>query len=114
MKDVDIQKFYITDPFTENICTFLGCEFGEDSGRKAILVCALYGLNSDVAAFRNHLADCMHHLVFLPCSSDLYLWMNPMVSPEDGFNYYTDVLIYVDDVMVIHHDAENLLRIIDK
>ena len=34
--------------------------------------------------------------------------------PEDGFDYYAYVLIYVDNVMVIHHDAESVLRRIDK
>ena len=56
----------------------------------------------------------MHHLGFLPCPSDLDLWMNPMVRPDDGFNYHADILIYVDDVMVIHHDTESVLRRIDK
>ena len=32
-----------------------------------------------------------------------------MVSPKDGFYHYTYVLIYVDDVMVINHDAESVL-----
>ena len=32
-----------------------------------------------------------------------------MLRPEDGFDYYAYVLIYVDDVMVIHHDAESVL-----
>ena len=66
------------------------------------------------AAFRNHLADCMNHLGFLPCLSDLYLWMNPMVRNDYGFNYYAYVLIYADDVMVIHHDTEGVIRRIDK
>ena len=30
---------------------------------------------------------------------------NPMVRPDDGFFYHEYFLIYVDDVMVIHHDA---------
>ena len=37
-----------------------------------------------------------------------------MVRPDDRFNYYAYVLIYVDDVMVIHNDAESALRTIDK
>ena len=37
-----------------------------------------------------------------------------MVRPEDGFKCYSYVLIYVDDVMVIHNDAEILLWRIDK
>ena len=56
----------------------------------------------------------MHHLGFLPCPDDLDLWMKPTLRPEYGFKYYAYVLIYVDDVMVIHHDAESVLRIIDK
>ena len=36
-----------------------------------------------------------------------------MVKPEYGFIYYTYVLIYVNDVKVINHDAENVLRRID-
>ena len=73
------------------------------------MVRALYGLKSDGSAFQNHLVDCMHHLVFLPCPADQDLWMNPMARPYDGFDYYSYVLIYVDDVMVIHHDTESVL-----
>ena len=36
-----------------------------------------------------------------------------MVRPEDGVKYYTCILIYVDDVMVIHHDYESILIRID-
>ena len=101
-------------PVTEKIQTVLGPEFGEDSGRKAIVVQAHYGLKSAGAVFWNHLADCMNNLGFLLCPSDLDLWMNPMVRPDDGFNYYAHVLIYVDDVMVIRHNVESGIRRIDK
>ena len=101
----DIQNAYITATFTGNILTVLDPEFGEDDGRKDIVVQSIYVLKSAGSTFWNHLADCMHHLGFLPCPSDLDLWMNPMVRPDDGFNYYANVLMYVDDVMVIHHDA---------
>ena len=37
-----------------------------------------------------------------------------MVRPDDGFNDYAYVLVYVGNVMVIHHDAESVLRRIDK
>ena len=40
--------------------------------------------------------------------------MKPTVRPEDGFNCYVCVLIYVYDVMVIHHDTESVLRRIYK
>jgi hypothetical protein len=40
--------------------------------------------------------------------------MQAEVFPSDGFKYYAYVLLYVDDVLVIHHDAEDLLLHLDK
>ena len=87
IKVTDIQNAYITAPVTEKIWTNLGLEFGEYSGRKAIIGRVLYGLKIAGAAFQNHLTDCMHSLGFLTCLDNLYLWMNPMVRHEGGFNY---------------------------
>ena len=53
-------------------------------------------------------------MVVLPFPVDLDICMKPMVRPNGGFNYYAYVLIYLDGMMVIHHDAENVLRIIYK
>jgi len=98
---------------TEKIWCILGPEFGDDAGKKAIVVRALYGLKSAGAAFRNHLADCMIHLGWELCKADQDLWMKPEIRPEDGFKYYAYVLIYVDDILVVHHQAENALKEID-
>ena len=40
--------------------------------------------------------------------------MMAMVCPSNGHEYYAYVLIYVDNVMVIQHDAEAVLLRIDK
>ena len=71
-------------------------------------------MNSARAAFWYYQADCIHHLGFISCPADLDLFIKNMLSPEDGFNYYAYVFIYVDDVMVVYHDDENVLRRIDK
>ena len=71
-------------------------------------------MKSDGDTFWNHLAECIHHLEFLPCPYDPDLWMKPMVRPEDEFKYYACALIYLDDVMVILHDSESVLIRIDK
>ncbi len=42
---------YITAPVKEKVWTILGPEFGLDSGKRAIIVHALYGLKSAGAAF---------------------------------------------------------------
>ena len=105
-KVADIQNSYIPAHVTEKIWKVLGPEFGEDYGRKAIVVHALYGLKSARDAFWNLLDDCMHHFGLLPCPADLYLFMKPMVRYDDGFNYY--------DMMFIHYYAESVLRRIYK
>ena len=105
VKVADIQNAYITAPVIEKIWTVLGQYFGEDVGRNSIVVRALYGLKSAGSAFWNYLADCMHHLVFLMCPADLDIWMNPMLSPNNGFGYYAYFLMYVENVIAIHHGA---------
>ncbi len=55
----DILNAYITAPITEKVWTVLGPEFGQDAGRSAIFMRALYGLKSVGAAFHAHLASCM-------------------------------------------------------
>jgi hypothetical protein len=114
VKVSDIENAYITAPCSEKIWTVLGPEFGSDAGKTAIVVRALYGVKSAGASFRNHLADCMKHLGFAPCLTDPDLWMQAEVRPYDGFKYYAYVLLYVDDVLVIHHDAEDVLLCLDK
>ena len=37
-----------------------------------------------------------------------------MVRPDDGHEYYAYILCYVDDVLSIAHDAENVLKPLDK
>ena len=114
VKASDVLGAYLTAPCEEKVYTKLGPEFGVDAGKRAIIVRALYGLASSGASFSRHIADCMHFLGYKPCRADPDLWMKPMVRPEDGFKYYAYVLLYVDDVLAIGHDAESLIKGLDK
>jgi len=113
VKAGDIENAYITAPCQEKIWTKLGPEFGADEGKKAIIIRAIYGLKSSGAAFRSHLADCMTTLEYKSCRADNDLWMKRETNAE-GLSYYSYVLCYVDDIMVIHHDAMPVLMKIDK
>jgi hypothetical protein len=62
----------------------LGPEFGDDAGKRVIIVRALYGMKSASAAFMNHLAGCMKHLGWSPCRADRDLWMNVETRLDDG------------------------------
>ena len=56
-------------------------------------------------AFQNHLSDFMKHLRYTPCHANTDIWLKPMFRPSARFNYYGYILLYFDDVMVVHHDA---------
>ena len=110
----DVLNAYITAPIEEKIWTVLGPEFGGDEGKKALVVRALYGLKSAGAAFRAHLGRCMRGLGYTPCLADPDLWMKREVRPDDNFVYYSYILCYVDDILVVHHAPKGILTEIDK
>ena len=111
VKAGDVMNSYVTAPFSKKIWTVLGKEFGADQGQKAIMVRAIYGLKSSGAVFHAHLADCMRNNGYTPCRGENDLWMKPEIEP-DGDEYYSYILCYVDDVLVVHHDAmTNLMKI---
>jgi len=113
VKAGDIMNAYVTAPITEKVWTILGAEWGALAGKKAIIVRALYGLKSAGAAFRAYLADCMRHLGYESCKADNDLWYKAEVDPH-GMEYYSYILCYVDDILVIHHDAMTTMTKIDK
>ena len=88
VKCCDVMYAYIQAPVTEKIWTTLGSEFGQDAGKKAIIVRAIYGLKSSGAAFRKHLGECMSGLGYKPCLADPDLWLKPE-SRKDGTSYYS-------------------------
>ena len=113
VKAADVQNAYLTAPTTEKVWTICGQEFGPDAGKKAIIVRALYGLKGSGASYRNHIAKCMRHLGYESCLADPDLWLKAKTRPEDGFQYYSYVLIYVDDILIISHEAMEDLSNID-
>ena len=90
----------------------MGTDHAEDEGKKAIIVRDLYCLKSSGADFRAHLCESMASLGYKPCLADPDLWLK--AQNQNGIDYYSYILCYVDDIMVIHHDARPILDRIDK
>ena len=109
----DVMNAYITAPCREKIWTTLGPEWGEDQGKKAIVVRALYGLKSSGAAFREHLGRFMSDMGYKPCKADPDLWMKEQTN-KAGTDYYSYILCYVDDLLVLHHDPKKVMDRINK
>ena len=110
VKVADIINAYLCAPNTEKNWTVLGPEFGEDTGKKALIFRALYGQKSSGVSFRNHISDCLRHLGYTLCRVNADIWMKPAVPPGDGFRYYPYVLTYVDEILVMHNDAMTTLN----
>jgi hypothetical protein len=86
----------------------------DDAEKRSLIVRALYGLKADGAYFRNHLAEYMKHLGWHPCRSDRDLWMKAEKCPDDGVSYWAYILIYVDDIVCVHHDPGSPLENLDE
>jgi hypothetical protein len=114
IKMADIENAYLTAPITEKIWNVLGPEFGGDAGKRALIVRALYGLKSAGAAFRNHIDECMPHLGWKPCRADRDLWIKAETRPNDGVHYWAYILIYVDDILCVHHGPVTPLTKVDE
>jgi hypothetical protein len=105
---------YLNAPAAKKIWTSCGAKFGQHNGKRAIIVRALYGLKSAGAAFCNHLAVCMSNLGCKSCLADPNVWLRPAVRKSDGVSYYEYVLIYVDDILCMSHDPNELMQKLDK
>ena len=88
VKTSNAMNTFLTAPCSEKICTTLGPEFGDDVGKKAIIVRALYGLELAGAKFGNHIAGCMRLIGYEPCRADPDLWFKAQVRLDDSFEYY--------------------------
>ena len=84
----DVLNAYITAPVTEKVWTVLGPEFGQDAGKSAVIVRALYGLKSAGAAFCAHLASFMRQMGYTSCKADPDLWLKAETRPDDNAQYY--------------------------
>ena len=61
----DVQNAFLQAPCSEKYYTVCGPEFGSEFiGKLAILFRGDYGLKSAGDGFRNHLRECMEHLLY--------------------------------------------------
>ena len=106
----DIRNAYLQAPSSQKDYIVCGAEFGlENVGRVALIHRALYGGKAAGRDFRNHLRSCMSHLGFESCPADPDVWLRPSIK-ADGSTYYTYILLYTDDALVIGEHAEKVLR----
>ena len=101
----DIENAYLNAPCREKYYIKAGPEFGEDKGKTFIVVRAIYGLKSSGAAYRSHLAKSLDEIGFKSSMTDPDVWYRASAKP-DGERYYEYMLVYVDDLLCVGHDAK--------
>lgn len=106
----DIQNAYLAANCKEKIWCKAGPEFGaKDCGKIMLITCALYGLKSSGAAFRNLLADKIGELGYRPSKADHDVWLRPAVNPN-GDPIYEYIMTYADDVIAIGHGPMKTMK----
>ena len=110
MLSADIQNAYIQAPLSQKHYVICRAEFGlENVGKVALIRRFLYGGKSAGRYFRNHLRECMYHLVFASFLADPDVWMRE-AQKSDGTAYWDYLLLYVDDALVISDNAKHILE----
>ena len=101
----DIGNAYLNAYTSEKIYYRAGQEWGKAlEGTVCVIVRALYGLKSSANAWRTHFCNTLHKdMGFQYSYADNDFWMKQDTRP-DGTSYYTYILVYVDDVLIISHD----------
>ena len=108
----DIQNAFLSAPTKERIYFHAGDEWKADKGRVVIVVRALYGLKSSALQFRNFLANTLgNHLGFRSSLADPDVWYKAETK-ANGFKYYSYILVYVDDLLIIDQAPARYMKMI--
>jgi hypothetical protein len=98
----------------EKVYLIAGDEFGASKkGKRVVIIKALYGLKTSGTTWRAHFAETLHGMGYTSSLADPDVWFKAECKP-DGFEYYSYVLVYVDDILVIAHKPEDVMRILAK
>ena len=106
----DISNTYFHAKTKEKVWFYAGPEFGSREGTKVIIRKALYGLPGSDNAWRFTLANSLRSkLEYVSSLADPDVWMKPQTT-RNGEKYYSYILVYTDDILVIHESLEEVMK----
>ena len=109
----DIGNAYLNATCREKIYTIAEAEFGDIQGKVLILKKALYGLKSSGAAWRSMLSDTILDIEFLDTVADHDVYRR-LATKANGDKYYEYLCVYVDDLLVASHRADEIMNLFGK
>ena len=118
LNDLDIltanlEGAYLNAECKERLYTKCGPEFGENQGRYAIIVRAIYGLKGSASTWRQAISKVIEGLGYTMCRADNDVWMRKAVK-VNGTKIWEYVLVYTDDLLVVGINPQETLDKIDQ
>lgn len=115
IKMCDIGNAYLNAETRERVYFIAGPEWGSKAGLPVVIVRALYGLKSSGAEWKKAFASYIKHtLGYEQCvGSDDNVYFKAM-KDKDGNEYYSYLVVYVDDVLCIHKNPDEVLKLINR
>ena len=107
----DVQNAFINAPTPEKVYFIAGNEWKSNKDRVIIIVRALYGLKSSAFAWREYFSDAVQKLGFEPSKADPEVFWKPNSFP-DGREYYTYIMVYVDDILIIDKRPMDFMKLL--
>jgi hypothetical protein len=113
IKSIDIGNAYLNAEAREKCHTTAGKEFGDKAGQPILIVRALYGLKTSGAARHAHCADTLCNMGFTSLLADPDVWYRA-ASKVNGFAYYEYLLVCVDDILIVSHNPDPIVKCIEQ
>ena len=112
----DIGNAYLNAETRERVWFRAGDEWGSArAGCQVMIIRALYGLKTSGAEWKKTFADYIKHtLGYDPCigaDDNVYLRAE---KTSDSNEYYSYIVVYVDDVLCLHKDPGRILNMINR
>jgi hypothetical protein len=109
----DVKNAYVQATALETYYAISGDEFGEDKGKTALTVRALYGLKSSGDSSCAHIAHTLSDMRFIPRRGDPHVWMRHAFNQMTKASYWEYILVYVDDLLAIGMEPRVTLNILE-
>ena len=102
----DVGNVYLNGPCRDKIWKNVGPEFGSQQECVMLILRSLYGLKSSGASCKEMLEETMgkEGPGYTSTTIDKDVCIKKAVFP-DGKEYYSRVLVYIDDILCIHKDT---------
>lgn len=112
VKMTDIGNAYLNAPNKEKVhSTTCAMLFGDiNKGKTVVIVRALYGLKSAGNSWQHHFVNYIRNVLgYSPTVSDPDMYRK-VQTKLNGFKYYSYLIVYVDDILCIHHHPDKVMK----